>query len=115
MSHQHPEHWQSPQWHPDYGDAGIELDQLRSFAIKLLSAVPTARVALEIPEPGLMYVRVESASGIVAEVYSVPDIHKEGPRRLAIFLLPDTAGEIELYTEDTGGAARLFALLSVFK
>jgi hypothetical protein len=111
-THQHPQYWHSPQWHPDHGDPGIELDHLRSFALKLLSAVLDATVALEIPEPGLMDVRVELPCETVAEVYSVPSSQDEGPRRLAIFFHPESADEIEVYAESVEDAANLFALLS---
>jgi hypothetical protein len=115
MSDQEPQLWHIPLWHPDFGDPRVEFEHLRSFARELLTGVPDARVALDIPEPGLMFVRIGSASGTVAEVYSVPDGHGEGSRRLGIFLLPGTPSEIEIYAEDTEGAARLFALLTAFR
>lgn len=108
-----PQSWHPPRWHADHGDPAIELDHLRSFAVKLLSAVPTATATLEVPEPGLMDVRVELARGMVAEVYSVPSLEDEGQRRFAIFLCPDTAGESEVYAESAEDASRLFALLSL--
>jgi hypothetical protein len=91
--------WHRPDWHPDYGDPEVELGHLRSFALKLLAAVPDATVTLETPEPGLMDVRVELASGTVAEIYSVPSPEDKAHRRFAIFLCPDTATESEIYAE----------------
>ena len=111
-SNQHPKSWRSPQWHPDHGDPGIELEHLRSFALKLLSAVPDATAVLEMPEPGLMDVRVELPGETVAEVYSVPPAKNEGPRRLALFFHPESADEIEVYAESVEDASNLFALLS---
>ena len=98
-STQELEAWHRPDWHPDHGDPGIEMGHLRSFAVKLLSAVPTATLTLETPEPGLLYVRVELASGTVAEVYSVPSPEDATHRRFAIFLCPGTAAESEIYVE----------------
>jgi len=104
--------WRAPDWHPDHGDPEIELGHLRSFAVKLLSAVPNAAVTLETPEPGLMDVRVELACGTVAEVYSVPSSEDERHRRFAVFLCPDTARESEIYAQTPEDASNLFALLS---
>ena len=111
-SNQHPRLWRSPQWHPDHGDPAIELDHLRSFALALLSAVPDATAVLEIPEPGLMDVRVELPGEMVAEVYSVPHSKEEGPRRLALFLRPESADEIEVYADSVEDASNLIALIS---
>ena len=98
-STQELEAWHRPEWHPDHGDPEIEMGHLRSFALKLLSAVPSATLTLETPEPGLLDVRVELASGTVAEVYSVPSPKDASHRRFAIFLCPDTAAESEIYAE----------------
>ena len=59
-----------------------------------------------------MDVRVELPCETVAEVYSVPSLQDEGPRRLAIFFHPESAEEIEVYAEAVEDAANLFALLS---
>jgi hypothetical protein len=104
--------WRVPDWHPDYGDPQIELGHLRSFALKLMPAVPGAAITLETPEPGLMDVRVELARGTVAEVYSVPSPEDETHRRFAIFLCPDSSSESEVYAETPEDASNLFALLS---
>jgi hypothetical protein len=111
-THQPPQLWRPPQWHPDHGDPGIELEHLRSFALNLLSAVPNATVVLEIPEPGLMGVRVELPCETVAEVYSIPSSRDPGSRRLAIFFHPESPREIEVYAESVEDASNLFALLS---
>jgi hypothetical protein len=108
----HPRLWRTPQWHPDHGDPAIELDHLRSFALALLSAVPDATAVLEVPEPGLMDVRVDLPCGMVAEVYSVPSLKEEGSRRLALFLRPESVDEIEVYAESAEDASNLFALIS---
>lgn len=107
-----PQSWQTPQWHPDHGNPAIELEHLRSFAVRLLSAVPEATATLEVPEPGLMDVRVELSGGMVAEIYSVPSPEDRAQRRFAIFLCPDTAQESELYAESAEDASNLFGLLS---
>jgi hypothetical protein len=104
--------WHAPDWHPDHGDPRIELGHLRSFALKLLSAVPSATIKLETPEPGLMDVRVELACGTVAEVYSVPSPGDERHRRFGIFLCPGTTSESEIFAETPEDASNLFALLS---
>jgi len=88
------------------------LGHLRSFALKLLSAVPNATVTLETPEPGLMDVRIALACGTVAEVYSVSSSEDDRHRRFAIFLCPDTPSESEIYAETPEDASNLFALLS---
>jgi hypothetical protein len=111
-STQELEVWHRPDWHPDHGDPEIEMGHLRSFALKLLSAVPSATLTLETPEPGLLDVRVELASGTVAEVYSVPSPEDATHRRFAIFLCPGTAAESEIYAEAAEDASNLFALLS---
>jgi hypothetical protein len=112
ISYQHPKLWDSPRWHADHGDPGIELEHLRAFALKLLSSVPSATISLEIPEPGLMDVRVELPRGLAAEIHSVPSLEDQGHRRLAVFGCPETANEFEVYAESVDDAANLFAVLS---
>ena len=109
---QDPQTWQAPHWHPDHGDPEAELGHLRSFALKLLWDVPNATAMLEVPELGLMDVRVELPSGTVAEVYSVPSSETDKHRRYAIFLCRDTASESEIYAESPEDASNLFAVLS---
>jgi len=102
-----PQDWNPPQWHPDFGDPKVEFEQLRARAIELLSddaefrrfqdlpspyprlyprAAPI-KVTLETPEPGLMFLRIESDNQI-AEVYSVLELHGEG-RRLEWDITPE--------------------------
>ena len=111
-SQQSPQSWHAPQWHLDHGDPVIELEHLRSFALKLVDTVPEATAILEVPEPGLMDVRVELARGLVAEVYSVPSLEDQRQRRFAIFLCPDTENESEIYAESPEDASNLFGLLA---
>jgi hypothetical protein len=59
-----------------------------------------------------MDVRVELECETAAEVYSVPSLKDQGPRRLAIFFHPESANEIEVYAESVEDASNLFALLS---
>lgn len=93
------EHWSTPQWHPDLGDAKAELEHLRSFAMALLTAMPDARVELEVPEPGLMNLAVEAPDGASVEVYSVASNNAPGQRRYGLFLAPGTSEEREIYED----------------
>lgn len=103
-----PRNWSVPAWHPDFGDAHVQLEHLRGFSLSLQSVVPNARVTLETPEPGLMDVHVELPDGTVAEVHSVPCEHVAEKRRLALFFQPETKDERELYAETIESAVRCF-------
>ncbi len=94
-----PLSWECPHWHPDYGDNRQEFEQLRSFALLLLSSLSAAKVELEMPEPGLVDVRVVLPNGIIAEVYSVDSCEASGQRRLALYFSPDTSAEEEVYAD----------------
>ncbi len=105
---QSPRDWIVPSWHPDLGDSALELEHLRGFSLALLSAKPSARVALETPEPGLMYVNIKLPDGTVAEVYSVPSSDNSSKRRFAIFIAPGTPEEDEIYAETLPLAVKCF-------
>src|SRR5688500_10639332 len=66
-----PSTWKAPDSHPDFGDPRPEIEHLRFFAVTLLETFPDTTIVLEIPEPGLMFCRIESKSGSTAEVYSI--------------------------------------------
>lgn len=93
----YPENWRCPTWHPDFGDPTDELELLRSLAVHLIRAIPTSQVSLEIPEPGLMMLRITVPRGHSAEVHSVPGLTREEGRRFAIFVSPGYPDEIEKY------------------
>ena len=78
--------WAVPDWHPDYGDAGVELEHLRSLALALPNVVPGAVINLEMPEPGLMYLSIEQQGVIVAEVYSSEIKRGQSNRRFGLFM-----------------------------
>lgn len=103
---QQPETWSVPDWHPDLGDAHRELEDLRGFAVALLAALPGARVELETPEPGLMYLDVQTPDGSTVEVYSVVGNVVSGRRRLGLFFSPGTRDEDEVYADAIDGALR---------
>jgi hypothetical protein len=92
---QSPEQWIPPRWHPDFGDPAVELEQLRSLAICVPRALPNAQVSLEVPEPGLMALRLSLPDGHLAEVHSVPGLASGDGRRFAVFVFPGTADEVE--------------------
>lgn len=106
---QSPETWTLPNWHSDFAEARVELEDLRRFALLLLSVVPNARVALEILEPGLIVLQVALAHGTVAEVHSVPCLDDCEKRRFAIFFSAGTANEEEIYAESIDSAVNHFA------
>lgn len=95
-----PDVWPVPEWHPDFGDAKIELEHLRSFATALLAKMPEANVELEVPEPGLMNLTVQIPGGEAAEVYSVASSSSGEQRRYGLFFAPGAPDEREVY-EDT--------------
>lgn len=103
-----PEAWLVPDWHPDFGNAQVELEHLRSFAVALLAVIPGARVQLETPEPGLMNLVVKLPGGTSAEVYSIPATSRLGERRLGLFFAPGTADESEVYAESVESAVGHF-------
>jgi hypothetical protein len=91
MSTSNPTTWTAPSWHPDYGDAKLELDHLRAFALTLQVANGDLGTALEIPEPGYMYVRVSKGAQVLAEVY-----WREHATDYAVFVF-GPRGEVEGY------------------
>lgn len=92
-----PQDWQAPQWHADFGDPLLQLLPLKAFASRLISVEPNARIAVKTPEPGLLYLRGQLTNNAVFEVYSAPPLGADDPRRLGIFLNPDTDEEVEEY------------------
>ena len=96
-SNDSPESWSPPVWHPDFGDPTVELEQLRSLAIDVMRAIPAAQVSLEVPEPGLMMLRIYVPNARSTEVYSVPGLTSDDDRRFALFVSPRSPGEIETY------------------
>ncbi len=94
-----PLSWEAPDWHADFGDTRAEFEHLRSLAEAVLSSNPRAKVELVLPEPGLMYLELVSPGGPLAEAYSVNDPRAVDNRRYALFLLPGTSREQELYAD----------------
>jgi hypothetical protein len=103
-----PRTWSAPKWHPDLGDATVQLEHLRGFSLLLQSTVPGATARLETPEPGLMDVNVELLNGTVAEVHSVPCAEFPEKRRLAIFFWPGSKDEKEVYAQSIESAVTCF-------
>jgi hypothetical protein len=106
---QPPESWTPPSWHPDWGNAALEFEDLKSFAVLLSSVDPHATVELKIPEPGLMFVVVRLPDNRVAEVYSVPSVDVPDRRQLAIFFGIGTSGDEEIYADTIQSAVRCFS------
>lgn len=92
------EEWVPPQWHPDFGDASVELERLRSLAIATRTAMPGVTFALEIPEPGIIELAAVLRNGNTVKLLSVP-AHERGSSRFAIFLHPNSLNEIEEYRD----------------
>ena len=107
--------WECPQWHPDWRDTRQKFEQLRAFALSLLSSLPGAKVEFEILEPGYMNVRVELAGGKIAEVYSVGKCGTRDERQLAIFVSPGTKVEEEMYADSVEIAVNRFTRVAVRK
>ncbi|HET6882201.1 MAG TPA: hypothetical protein VFI31_18700 [Pirellulales bacterium] len=103
-----PSFWPVPEWHHDFGDAQAELEHLRAFASALLAAMPEARVDLDAPEPGLMYLAVETPHGTLAEVYSIESSTSPRQRRYGLFFAPGTPNEREVYQEALVDAVTCF-------
>lgn len=98
-----PQSWQAPDWHPDFG-AAPEFNQLKAFGVALLDAARDFVIQFHAPEPGLMYVQVQSSSGAIAEVYSAEISRNSSERQLAIFVFPDTNREAEIQTDSIDDA-----------
>lgn len=94
-----PEEWRAPRWHPDYGDPEFELEYLRAFALWLLQHSPHSKVNLRIPEPGLMYLDVQTGQATHIEVYVVAPEFRGGPRRYGVFVSPNSPDEMEYYSD----------------
>jgi hypothetical protein len=94
-----PQDWQPPSWHPDFGNANVELEELRSLAIAICAALPNTKATLETPEPGLMSMAIELPNGVLAQIHSIPSVQDNGRRRFAIFVSPNSEKEIEQYAD----------------
>ena len=92
-----PNDWVAPSWHADFGNPMLELEPLRTFSCRLLRAEPNVILAIETPEPGLLYVRGQLPNGNVFEVYSVLSLEYIGSRLLAIFMIEGNFEEEEAY------------------
>jgi len=106
-----PLKWDIPNWHKDLGEPRIEIEALRSFAIALCSAIAGANVRLEIPEPGLIDVKVELPNGVLAEVFYVKSIDQAEKNQYALFVHPGTESEIEVYKDSIDSAVEAFTRL----
>lgn len=93
-----PEKWVPPQWHPDFGDASVELERLRSLAIAIRTSMPGVKLALDIAEPGIMELNAVLTNNDTVILLSVlADDGKSG--RYAIFSHPDSSNDIEEYRD----------------
>ena len=92
-----PNMLECPTWHPDFGDPKLQFEPLQLLASELLEAIPTAFVSLEMPEPGLLFLRGELRSGKTFEVHSTTGSGGSPESRLAVFISPDTDEEEEIY------------------
>jgi hypothetical protein len=57
-SDSHPNDWEIPAWHPDFGDPMQEVNMLREFSLALLREQPTFRCQLITLEEGYLFVRI---------------------------------------------------------
>ena len=105
---QQPPPWPALNWHSDFGGTRSEVEHLEAFATALLARMPQARIELETPEPGLMYLGVQLPDGRLAEVYSTATGDRSEARRYGLFLGPGTDGERELYSESIDCIVRHF-------
>jgi hypothetical protein len=94
---QSPMSWKAPDRHLDLGDAKAECEHLRELAVAVLSKIPQATVELVVPEPGLMFVRINASQGTSAEAYSLRDAKDSSSRRYGLFVSPGTPREQESY------------------
>ena len=101
-----PEYWQAPEWHEDFGDPRIELEELRSLAIAIRNSVPGVSLQLETPEPGLMELLIDLPNKEIVEVHSIATSLAAEGRRFAIFVSPETTDEIEYYSNSVVDALR---------
>ena len=100
-----PSEWIAPTWHPDWGDAVAELEHLRELALAIAADLPEATFRLEIPEPGLMYLEIQTREDAAVEVYS--NAYKDSPtgRTYCLFFSPGcTGGGDEQYAQSTEAA-----------
>ena len=100
-----PQHWQVPLWQADFGDPLVQLLPLQTFASRVEASNPTVRIVLKTPEPGLLFLRGQLGDKIAFEAYSVPPLSDGGPRRLGVFLNPDSDNETEQYFDHPEDAA----------
>ena len=89
-----PATWVVSNWHPDLGDAEMEMSHLRSLAKLILERLQQQlSVGLAIPEPGLMHLVVDRKGKAFAEVYSIPPDIQCDQRKYGLFLFPSSVNE----------------------
>jgi hypothetical protein len=94
-----PRFWDSPRWHPDYGDVEVELDHLRNVAQCVIEQLPQLAVGLSVPEEGVMFLVVgNDRENPLAEIYSIELNSKSSRRKYGVFLRPNSISEEERYT-----------------
>ncbi|TNV71139.1 hypothetical protein FGO68_gene9757 [Halteria grandinella] len=89
--------WVSPQWHPDYGDTVVEIEQLRSLALAIRDAIPGVQFILDISEPGYIEVSAILTDDIRVLILIVPPVREIDNSRYAIYVYKASGNETELY------------------
>ena len=103
-----PSKWIVPDWHPDWGDAALELNHLRVFAQAMTASQQHLSVSLIVAEPGLMYVQILRGERVVLECYSVVPIENTpAQRRYGLFFFPNCDQEEEIYAESVEEAMKI--------
>ena len=109
MTTTHPNTWEVPTWHPDFGDPEIEIEMLRGFCVKAIQFFPNLTTDLVTPEEGYLNVDVFDDSKKIAELHVVVDDEK---RRFGLFGFDGEEETEELYfLEHDQGLKELSKLL----
>lgn len=102
-----PATWRPPDWHSDFGDIKGEFEHLKRLASAIVDGATGLMVALELPEPGLMFLSISRAGEPQAEVYSVQTRDAGMERRYGVFAFPDSPEESEDYALSVNEALAL--------
>jgi len=101
--------WEKPDWHPDHGDTKAEFEHLRRLAEAVLSSISQSTAELIVPEPGLMYLRIERSDGAIVAAYSLGEAKEMENRRYGLFLSPGASQEQEFYADSVAEAVGVLA------
>ena len=73
MATTNPTDWETPTWHPDFGNPDLEVGMLRAFCIKAIEIFPNSTMTLMTPEEGYLHVEVKKLDKKLAEIHIVSD------------------------------------------